>query len=386
MLFAVRVGMGLQFQTVGSVSNDLVAAFGLTYADIGLLVGLFMAPGLILAIPAGFSGRYYSDRVLSVAGMLALALGGLVSGLADHWWLIGIGRALAGVGFLLTNLYFVKMTADWFAGREMATAMGILLASWPLGIAIGQIGHEWIAGTVGWRWTFLAASVYCAAGAVVLFAFYRAPPDLGATQQATVSWLSRRELYLTLIAALVWALFNAGYIIYLTFGPLMLEADGLGAIEAAAIISIASWILIFSGAVCGQISDRIKRPDLVLTVGTVCAMASLALLAVDGAGIAASLIFGLIGLAPAGVIMALATEAMRPERRAFGMGVFLSAYFLINAAAPPVAGWLYDATGDPFDPIIFGIVIFGLVIVTNVWFRLAQRSEADAPAAHTVRR
>ncbi len=31
MLFAVRVGLGVQFQTVGSVSNDLVIVFGLGY-------------------------------------------------------------------------------------------------------------------------------------------------------------------------------------------------------------------------------------------------------------------------------------------------------------------------------------------------------------------
>ena len=77
MLFAVRIGLGFQFQTVGSVSNDLVIAFGLGYADIGTLVGMFMVQGLFLAIPAGFSGRYFSDRTLCGLGMLALALGGL---------------------------------------------------------------------------------------------------------------------------------------------------------------------------------------------------------------------------------------------------------------------------------------------------------------------
>jgi len=122
MLFAVRVGLGFQFQTLGSVSNDLVAEFGLDYADIGMLVGMFMVPGLFLAIPAGFSGRYLSDRVLSSLGMLALALGGLASGLAGDPWLIGFGRMLSGVGFLLSTLYFTKMTADWFSGKEMATA------------------------------------------------------------------------------------------------------------------------------------------------------------------------------------------------------------------------------------------------------------------------
>ncbi len=378
MLFAVRIGLGFQFQTVGSVSNDLVSAFGLGYADIGTLVGMFMVPGLILAIPAGFSGRYVSDRTLCGLGMLALALGGLASGLAGDPWMIGLGRLVSGAGFLLSSLYFTKMTADWFSGREIATAMALLVMSWPLGIALGQVGHEWIAETFGWQWTFFAASIYCAAGAVAVFGYYRTPPDLAGARETSVSRLSRRELHLTLIAALVWGTFNAGYVVYLNFGPLMLEADGFGAVEAAAVISIGSWLMILSGAACGQVSDRTKRPNLILTVCMIAAMVSLALLAVSGAGVAVSLAFGLIGMAPAGVIMALTGEAMRPERRAFGMGVFLSVYFLINAVAPPIAGWIYDSTSDPFNPVIFGIVLFGLVILSNAWFRMAQRKDAPS--------
>lgn len=373
LLFAARVGLGLQFQTAGSVGDDLARAFGLSYAEIGTLVGLFMAPGLFLAIPAGAAGRYVSDRTLCGCGMLALALGGMVSAMASDPWLIGAGRALAGAGFLFANLYFVKMAADWFSGREIATAMAILVMSWPFGIALGQVAHEWLAAAAGWRWPFLAASAYCLAGGLALFVFYRPPEAQAQASNASEFWLSRRELVLTLIAALVWAAVNAGYIVYLTFAPLALEAEGLGQIEAAAIVSIGSWVMIFSGMICGHISDRIGRPDLVLTVCMVVAMGSMALFAVAGNGVWASLLFGLIGMAPAGVIMALTAEAMRPERRAFGMGVFLSVYFLVNAAAPAAAGWLYDRSGDPFSPILFGIAMFGLVIAFNAWFRFAQR-------------
>ena len=48
---------------------------------------------------------------------------------------------------------------------------------------------------------------------------------------------------------------------------------------------------------------------------------------------ALSLAFGLLGMAPAGLIMALTAVAMAPHRRAFGMGIFFSAYFLLMAPA-----------------------------------------------------
>ena len=378
VLFAVRVGLGFQFQTVGSVSNDLVTAFGLSYADVGTLVGLFMAPGLFLAMPAGYSGRYLSDRWLSCLGMLALALGGLMCGLSEGPWLIGAGRILCGVGFLLANLYLTKMVADWFVGRELGTAMGIFVMSWPAGIALGQIGHEWIAEAAGWRWAFFAAAGMCAAGGAALFSWYPSPPDQSGDRAPAEARLSRHELHLTLIAALVWGAFNAVFIVYLTFGPLVLESGGAGALEAAAIISIASWLMIFSGAACGQVSDRSGRPVLVVTLCMVVAVGAFILLPVSGASVAASILFGLIGMAPAGVIMALTGEAMRPERRAFGMGVFLSGYFAVTATAPPIAGWIYDRTDDPFSPIVFGIGLCVLVVVTSLWFRVVQRRAEGA--------
>ena len=76
MLFTARIGLGFQFQTLGSVSNELVDELGLNYTEIGSLIGLFMVPGMILALPAGFAGRFMSDRFIVGLGLLVLAAGG----------------------------------------------------------------------------------------------------------------------------------------------------------------------------------------------------------------------------------------------------------------------------------------------------------------------
>jgi predicted MFS family arabinose efflux permease len=111
LLFFARVGLGLQFQTMASSGDAFAMSFGLAYAEIGLLIGLFMAPGLFLALPAGFSGRYASDRLLAGGGLAALAVGGVMCGLANDPTLVALGRLMAGAGFLFANLYFTKMVA-----------------------------------------------------------------------------------------------------------------------------------------------------------------------------------------------------------------------------------------------------------------------------------
>ncbi|WP_424970446.1 CynX/NimT family MFS transporter [Dinoroseobacter sp. S76] len=372
LLFLARIGLGLQFQTMGSVGDHLIVAFGFDWAEIGLLIGLFMAPGLVLALPAGYWGRFVSDRVMVGTGLGVLALGSVLCALAAGPWTLGAGRVLSGVGFLFTTLYFTKMVADWFDGREIATAMSILVMSWPLGIAMGQVGHAWLAALWGWQSAFVAASIYTAlAGAAVLL-LYREPPDQARPARGTRPKLSTMEWRLIFCAAGAWALFNAAYVVYLSFGPQMLEAQGQTTLAAAGVISLASWLMIFSGAACGQLVDRFGRRSLVLSCCMVAAIAAVLWLGAPaggpGGGVGASLLFGLVGMAPAGVIMALAGQALRPENRAFGMGVFFTIYYALMMVTPPVAGALFDLTGAAEAPLWLAAVLFALVVPLGFGF------------------
>jgi predicted MFS family arabinose efflux permease len=374
LIFMIRTGLGFQFQAVGSVGDPLAADLGLSYAELGTLIGVFFLPGLVLALPAGYAGRYASDRVLVALGLSTLALGAGVCAIAPGFGLLMLGRVLCGVGFVLGTIYMTKMTVDWFAGREIATAMAILVMSWPFGIAMGQIGHAWLATAVGWQWAFAAASLYCLVGAGLVMAAYRPPSPAAATSTAITTGLLRREWILVVVAALVWGFFNAAYIVYLSFASRVLVAGGYGPFEAAAVISLASWVMIISATVCGQIADRTGKSDAILYTCLVVAMLSLALLPQTRFAIPLTLAFGLIGMAPAGLIMALTGQAMAPERRAFGMGIFFSIFFLFTAPTPTIAGWLYDLSGDPFWPILFAVAMFALTMVANFGFRVAQRS------------
>jgi MFS family permease len=373
LIFVVRTGLGFQFQTMGSVGETLTTELGLSYAELGTLIGIFFLPGLVLAIPAGYAGRYAPDKLLVAFGLAALAAGGGLCAAAHGFGPMALGRVLCGAGFVISTIFMTKMVADWFVGREIATAMAVLVMSWPFGIAMGQVGHAWLAATAGWTWAFVVASLYCLAGAGAVLAAYRPPAAATVTVGPISSALTRREWTLVLIAALVWGCFNAAYVIYLSFASRVLEQGGFGALEAAATISLASWVMIVSGAICGQIADRTGRSDAILHFCLVVAMVVLALLPHTGFAVPLTLAFGLIGMAPAGLIMALTGQAVAPERRAFGMGVFFSVFFVFTAPTPTIAGWLYDRTGDPYWPILFATALFGLTLLANLAFRLAQR-------------
>jgi MFS family permease len=274
------------------------------------------------------------------------------------------------------------MVADWFDGREIATAMSILVMSWPLGIALGQVGHASIAEQHGWRLPFQLASLYCGAAGLAILALYRPRKLASPAQPHAAARMTGQDWQLILCAGGAWALLNAAYVVYLSFGPKVLEALGHAPLAAAATTSLASWVMAGSAILCGLFVDRFGHRGLVIGICMLGGMGAFWMLSLPGAGLVASGLFGLLGIAPAGVIMALAGMALRPEVRAFGMGVFFTVYFAAMLAVPPLAGALLDATGQPMAPIWLGIALLaGVVPLVLVFTRVksgAPRGQ-DAP-------
>jgi MFS family permease len=185
--------------------------------------------------------------------------------------------------------------------------------------------------------------------------------------------LPRRELWLTLLASSVWAFFNAGYLVFLSFAPQALQVSGFAAHQAIPMVSAASALMMISIPLSGIIADRTGRPDAVLYLCSAVAVLCLLALSSPHFAILACVLFGLIGMGPAGVIMALTGQAMSPARRAFGMGVFSTTYYAITAPAPALAGWLVDRSGKPQDALILAAVLFGLTMAGNLAFRVAVK-------------
>lgn len=371
LLFITRIALGFQFQVVGSITPRLVEELQIDYRLAGILVGMFLLAGIFISFPAGLIQRFTTEKTLVVGGLCLLGIGGFISGYASSYGLIAFGRIVSGAGFVFSTLYFTKMVTDWFSGKELATAMAILVMSWPVGIALGQVVHPIIAGGYGYSSAFVIASVYCVFSAIVIWWFYRSPVIEGNVQQsAPPVWkLSRYHLKLTLFAALVWALFNAVYVVFLSFVVELLVSHGFGEQQAGAVGSIPSWIMVFTAIAAGVLVDRTGKRDIVLYVSLITSAVSLVLLSAGVAIYFNILLLGTIGFGSAGVIMSLTGEAMPPESRAFGMGVFFTIYFIVGLPAPGIAGWLYDITGTTLAPMTFASVLCLLAAASNFCFR-----------------
>ncbi len=62
LLFGLRVTMAIQFQATAALSPFMMEGFGLGLADIGLLIGFYLLPGIVFAMPGAAIGQRFGDK------------------------------------------------------------------------------------------------------------------------------------------------------------------------------------------------------------------------------------------------------------------------------------------------------------------------------------
>src|SRR5712675_521398 len=98
VLFAVRLTMAFQFQSVAAVAPLLGHDFGVGLADIGILIGLYFTPGIALALPGGAIGQKFGDKTTVLAALVMMLAGSLAMALSASWSVQIAGRLIAGAG------------------------------------------------------------------------------------------------------------------------------------------------------------------------------------------------------------------------------------------------------------------------------------------------
>jgi len=370
LMFVTRTSMGFQFQSIGSLAPLVVADLGLSYAQLGTLIGLYLLPGVVLALPGGLIGQRVGDRRAVVASLALMVVGGLLTAWSDSFAGAAAGRLVSGGGSVLMNILLIKITADWFAGREMATAMAVILTAWPVGLGLATATLGSVATATSWRTAMVVAAVSAALGLIIMAVVFREAPVRAAPGARAAP--DRRDLGLAITSGVAWGAFNASLVGVIAFGPAMLVARGVSLGQAGFEISLAIWVTIVSVPLGGVLSDRVGRPDVFSIGGALAAGALLlALPMMPWAALGLVLVGMLIG-GPPGPLTSMLPRALAPERLATGLGVSYTAYYVVMAAAQPLAGWLRDVTGDPATPIRFAAAAMAATIAGVVAFRVIE--------------
>ena len=365
--------MAFQFQAVASLSPLFADTYGIGLADLGILMGLYMSPGIILAIPGAAIAKFFGDKRVVIFGMLLMIFGSLIMTIGWNYQLQLVGRLFSGAGGVLLNVLMAKMVTDYFAGKEISLAMGIFANSWPVGIASALVILPLIGNSAGFTWAMLTVTIFIVFGLILFSLFYEDMDGLG-EQQTQGFRINGTALIALLLAGIIWAFYNAALAMIFSFAPIFLIEKGWSMVSASAATSIVLWLAVISIPIGGFLADKTRKKDLII-ISSLTSFAALLFLSAHIEHII--LIYILIGLLAglaAGPILSLPSEVLEPENRGIGIGLFLSLFYASAILAPALAGALLEVTNLLGIAFYLGSVMLILSVFALLGFRFFASS------------
>jgi predicted MFS family arabinose efflux permease len=379
VLFAARAATGFQFQSIGSATNLLMTDLAIGYSQIGMLLGAYLLPGVIVAFPAGLLGQRISEKTLGLTGLALMAVSGLVLSYSGDFALALAARLIGGVGATIVILVATKMVADWFDAREMVLAMSLLQMSWPFGFMIALPIQAWIGQSFG-------APAVMASGGIAAAAVFCAFALLPRSSQPIAASAGRGKLpgavlAPVIVAGVIWGAMNLACVLFFTYAPLLMKARGSSAMVSTSFTSLAISFTIIAIPAGGYLVHRSGRPIVAIVICGIFAAAALALFVADFHPTISCLIFG-VAIGPlSGAILSLPAKVLAPAERSVGFGLFFTCFYVLMAVGPIAAGHLQDAWGSPSAALVASAALLvTMVPLVLLFWSLSKRREFAQPS------
>lgn len=250
---------------ISPVLPDLRPVFGVTDAQVGLVITAYTLPGVVVTPFVGLAADRLGRRRVVVPLLVLFAVAGAGVAFARTFAEVIALRFLQGVGASALITLAVTLIGDVYDGPRRDAVIGVNGST----IGTGAAFYPLLGGALaGIRWS--APFLFFGVGAVVAVAAVVALDEPDAERSTDVrTYLTRLRAVATLPQALgvFVALFAAFLIFYgavLTALPLLLrDAYALGAGRIGATLSAVAVASAVVSSQYGRLSDRLTAPRLV---------------------------------------------------------------------------------------------------------------------------
>jgi len=249
----------------------IIPAFGsiaaekhLSFGQIGLIVGIFIAGYGVAHIPGGWIAERYGMRAAILLGIAVETAGAGVTGWAPSYEMLLAGRLLCGVGGSIYIGSAVGLTAAWFHDRELALANSIITGiAFTVGAATGLFGWGLIVAALGWREAIGVGAGVGAATLALMLLLFPTPPRRASdvVRGEHLGMASLRRVFGSRILWLMGLAFLGGYGSYFSAAQLLPHYAQARLSLAPADAEQISVILLLSGVpgafIGGWLADRL---------------------------------------------------------------------------------------------------------------------------------
>lgn len=347
------------------------AEFGLSYAAVGLLRGLFAGTMAGLQIPASLLADRIGAVVVLAGGTALAGLGYCLAGLSGSFAMLLVALLIGGVGASTQHPIASALVAHAFAGPRSLKALGGYNFAGDIGkMTIPALAAAMIA-LMPWRPALaLLGSCGVAAAAVILVVtprLYPAPAQNATAHAFAADVAAPRHAFPTLLC--IGVIDSATRMGFLTFLPFILSAKG----ASLPMIGVALTLVFAGGAagklVCAFIGARLG------TTATVClteALTVLLILAILPLPLEAAMpILPVIGIAlnvTSSVLYGSVPDLVAPDKRTRAFGIFYTGTIGAGAIAPVFYGVAGDVLG-----LTQAVVMVALIVTVTIPLALILR-------------
>jgi MFS family permease len=362
--------MAAQFVSIGALAPVLQRDQNLDLGQIGILIGLYLAPGIFLAVPSGALASKIGDRNTIILSLILMVIGG--SGLfLDDFALRCLARVVAGSGGVVLSVVATKLIADLFEDGQLSSAMGVFVISWPAGIALGLLLFPAV-----FQWTnldiALLLNALLPAGALLMTAIVPVIP-----KNATSPRALRDQMGLVIIALVlagsIWGALNAAFATMFSFVPTVFVEHGVGLTSATASVSTVLWLSLISIPLGAFLSGKARKPMWLILIGiSTSAALTFALVRVHNPTIVLILI-GIVSGLPGAAIMSLPARVLKPQDRAMGMAIFYTIYYFLMLTIPSLQGYWAKVAGSSSVNVDMAAALLTVTLLLVLVFELVAR-------------
>src|SRR5262249_39172747 len=263
LLFSAYFGFGSLLQVFPPLLGSIQQEFAVDHRTASLVMTLYLAPFVLVAIPAGIAADRFGVMVTGRVGLLAMLLGTVVTLVGPSLPVVLAGRAVAGAGSGFLLVAVLKVGTEVIPRAQLGLALGIFAAGLPAGTGVAFNLLRPLAQLGGWRIGLLAAGgLLLSAAAVFEVLASRWPQRAGLSVDPRLALRSGELWRLSTVTVLGYAAILG----FTTWAPTTLV--GFARIPLWAASLIASMLLIIDipfAPMWGAVSDRIgwRRPFVI---------------------------------------------------------------------------------------------------------------------------
>jgi len=246
---------------------------GLDYVQVGGLTSAYNFAYGVANLPAGWLGGRMAPRLLITAGVLGLAVFGILAGLAPNYVLLVLVLLLMGVMGGGYHPSAAPLIADTTAPEKRGRALGLHQVGGTLASFVTPLIVGGLMAALTWRGAFVVLSIPVALYGIYLYILLRRRhlgdkpvPDTSGSFVIRVKskgYVRRMIAFVAMGTAVQVFVYST-----LSFIPLLVTDQYHGSAEAgAAFFALAQFAGLLAGPIGGHMSDRIGKVPVMLTVG-----------------------------------------------------------------------------------------------------------------------